>query len=61
MDVGTIVSLIGSLGFPIVMCLIILKMMSDNNKTHKEEINKMTDALEHNTQALIELKDKLNG
>lgn len=65
-----IISLVQSLGFPIAMCIgacIFIKYQFDtNNKNvaelrqeHKEEVSKMTDALNNNTIALTKLIDKL--
>ena len=51
MDVGTITSMIGSLGFPIACCI------ADEN--HKEEMQKVTAALNQNTLAITELTEKL--
>lgn len=67
MDIQTVVSLIGSLGFPIVMCLIMFKyieqVQADNKETiekmtqsHKEETDSLKDAFNNNTQVLTELK-----
>lgn len=65
-----IVSIISSVGFPIVACLGLgwyVKYMTDQNnkevadmrKEHQEEINKVTEALNNNTLALQKLCDKL--
>lgn len=61
MDWEQIVSLIGSLGFPIVMCFIMLyvfeKLLKEQNEQHKEEMTKRTDALNNNTKVLSDLQD----
>ena len=65
------VQLISSVGFPIVACLGMgwyVKYQTDSykeevkemRKEHKEEIGKMSEALNNNTQALIKLTDKLD-
>lgn len=70
MDVNMITSLIGSVGFPIVACGAMawwVKYTTDqNNKEveqmrieHKEEVNKMTEALNNNTVAIQKLVDKI--
>lgn len=67
MDAEGIVSLIGSLGFPIVMCLILIKYMQDIQKDNKETIDKLNEShkaetdslkesLNNNTQVLTQLK-----
>ncbi len=65
------VQLISSVGFPIVACLGMgwyVKYQTDNyreevrdmQKEHKEEISRITEALNNNTQALEKLADKLD-
>lgn len=65
MDVNAIFQLVGSLGAPIVMAFVLLKMMQDNNKAHSEEVKalsekhsddvkKMTDELHENNVAVIQ-------
>lgn len=65
------VQLISSVGFPIVACLGMgwyVKYQTDSykeevkemRKEHKEEIGKMSEALNNNTEALIKLTDKLD-
>lgn len=66
MDVSTIVSLISSLGFPIIACIYMARWVSKQmdsyradikelQEDHKAEIGKVTEALNNNTRALIEL------
>lgn len=68
MDVNGIVTLVGSLGFPIVACIGLgwyVKYQSDLNnkevadmrKEHQDEINKVTEALNNNTLAVQKLTD----
>lgn len=72
MDANMIVSIIGSLGFPILACLGLAwwtKYTTDQNNArmdklqteHKEEIAKVTEALNNNTLALQRLCDKMEG
>lgn len=56
MDGNTIISLIGSVGFPIVMCLILVDLMKKSEDSHKTEIDSLKDAFNANTQVLTELK-----
>ena len=64
--------LIMSLGFPIVCCIFLgwyVKIQTDNHrndvanmqKEHKEEISKVTEALNNNTLALQKLVDRLES
>ena len=61
MDFTTIVSAVSAVGFPIVFCLILYKTMLDQNKQHKEEADKLTEAIHNNTLAIQKLVDKLDG
>ena len=65
-------TLISSIGFPIVACLglgFYVKYQTDKydasikdiQKEHKEEVTKMTEALNNNTLALQKLVDKIDG
>lgn len=66
-----IVSLITNIGFPITACLLLAwyvkfiteqnnKTVEDMRKEHKEEVSKMTEALNNNTLALQRLIDRLD-
>lgn len=59
MDIGTVTSLIGSLGFPIVACIFIYIEMIKTRNNHKEEMDCMVEALNNNTRVLERLVDKL--
>ena len=70
MDTNAIVTLIGSLGFPIVACLGMawyVKYQMDNyskqvkelREEHNKEIDKVTEALNNNTLAIQRLCDKM--
>lgn len=61
MDFATIVSAVSAVGFPIVFCLILYKTMLDQNKQHKEEADKLTEAIHNNTLVIQKLVDKLDG
>ena len=56
-----IINFIKELGFPIAVTAYLLWQNNKQNEQHKEEMLKMTDALNNNTVALIELKDKIGG
>lgn len=59
MDIQGIITAISTVGFPIVMCGALFWYMINQRDAHKEEITKMTDALNNNTLALQKLLDKL--
>lgn len=60
MDLTVITQAIGSVGFPIVMCLLFSWYIKELNVTHKEETEKFTEALNANTLVLQKLCDTLN-
>lgn len=60
MDVNVLIQLIGSLGFPIVACGALFWRMVKSDEQHKEEMNKMSEALNNNTSALVKLTERLD-
>lgn len=60
MDIATVVQLIGSLGFPIVMCILMMWYIKDQSDQHKEETASFTEALNKNTLVLTKICDKLD-
>lgn len=61
MDYTQITTLISSVGFPIVACAAMFWNNYDQSKRHREEVKNLTDVLERNTEALLELKNKIGG
>lgn len=61
MDVNSLIQLVSSLGFPIVCCGALFWKMVKTDEQHKEEMDKVTEALNNNTIALTKLSDKLGG
>lgn len=59
MDVNSLTQLIGSLGFPIVMCIYLLLHQYKADEKHVEEMNKITEALNNNTVALTQLAERM--
>lgn len=55
-----IVNLIGSVGFPIAMCLIVCYYVYNKDKSHKEEIDKLSDAVMDQTLSIQKLIDKID-
>lgn len=60
MDVNALIQLVGSLGFPIVACGALFWRMVKSDEQHKEEMNKMSEALNNNTSALVKLTERLD-
>lgn len=59
MDIQAITTLIGSLGFPIAACIAMFSMLNKEREEHKNEMAKVTEAINNNTLALEALKGKL--
>ena len=59
MDVGTIVQIISTVGFPIAMCVALLLHIQDMADKHKQETEKFTEALNNNTLVLQKLCDTI--
>lgn len=56
----SIIQAISTVGFPIVMCLVLLYYVYQLTSQHKEETEKFTNALNTNTLVLQKLCDKLD-
>lgn len=61
MDANAIMTMVQTLGFPIVCCGALFWRMMKESDNHKVEMEKVTDALNNNTQALIRLEESLKG
>ena len=60
MDVNTIMQLVTTLGFPIVCCIALFWRMIKSDENHKEEMDKLSEALNNNTLAINKLNERLN-
>lgn len=56
-----VINLIKDLGFPIAVCIAMFWLNNKQVEQHKEEMTKVTDALNNNTLALTELRDRLDN
>lgn len=57
MDLQTVMQIISNLGFP-VACVVALFWEWEKERTsHQEELEKITSALNNNTQALIKIEE----
>ena len=56
MDTAMVTQLIGSLGFPITCVIAMFYFWNKEREDHKEEMQKVTEALNNNTLALIKLQ-----
>ena len=61
MDITALTQLIGSLGFPIACSIYLIYTNRENEKAHKEEIDKLRETVENNTIAITKLVDKFDS
>lgn len=59
MDYNAIMTLVGSLGFPIVACIMLYVRMDKQDTVHQAEMEKITESLNNNTIALTKLAERL--
>ena len=55
----SVTQLVASLGFPIVMCLLMFKYMQEESENHKKEVDSLKDSLKENTVVLSDLKSMI--
>lgn len=60
MSFNDVIQFVGSIGFPIIMCLMLYDRMGKQDDQHREEMKQLNESLNNNTQALIRLTDKLD-
>lgn len=61
MDINSLTSIIGSLGFPIVACCYMAWSNEKESQRHEEEVSKTIEAINNNTVALTKLAERLGG
>ena len=54
MDANQIIQAVGSLGFPIVACFAMFYFLQKEQESHKAEMQKVTEALNGNTEVLTQ-------
>lgn len=60
MEVDSIMTLISNLAFPIAMCVWLMMMIQNMTKQHKEEMQKVVEALNNNTRTIDSLQQKID-
>ena len=58
--VSAILTGVSTVGFPIVMCLIMVKVMMQMEESHKTEIESLKESLNNNTNVLTKLETMLS-
>lgn len=61
MDANSIITVVSTLGFPIVMCGALFWYMIKQNEQHSTESREMRDAINELKLAIVELTDRLRG
>ena len=56
MAITEMITAVSTIGFPIVMCLLMGKYITEVNNTHKEESKYFTEAINRNTEAITKLQ-----
>lgn len=59
MDFSNVAQIISTLGFPIAVCLICFWYINKREEQHKEEVNKLSEAVHNNTLVMQQLVDRL--
>lgn len=59
MDPNAILTAIGTVGFPIVACAAMFWLNYKTGEQHREEMNKITEAVNNNTLAITKLTSEL--
>lgn len=60
MDANTVLQAISAVGFPIVMCLIMVKLVYNLQEQHTKEVESLRTSIDNNTKVLDNLMDKLD-
>lgn len=60
MEIDSIMTLISNLAFPIAMCVWLMMMIQNMTKQHKEEMQKVVEALNNNTRTIDSLQQKID-
>ena len=55
-----IVTAVASVGFPIIGCIYLIYANNKNNQNHCEEVNKLSESINENTNVLIHLVDVID-
>ena len=56
-----VIQAISTVGFPIVVCLIMIYMVYKMNETHKAETTELRKVIENNTLSITKLYEKIDA
>lgn len=54
-----VAGIISNLGFPIIMCLLLFKFVSETLKSYQEQNQSMRETLDRNTEAILQLRNRM--
>lgn len=60
-NIDIVLNAITTVGFPIVMCGILLWYIYKSQKSHKEEVMRLTEAIQNNTVVMEKILTKIGG
>ena len=60
-NIDIVLNAITTVGFPIVMCGILLWYIYKSQKSHKEEVTQLTEAIQNNTVVMEKILTKIGG
>lgn len=60
MEITEVTNLISTVGFPIIMCLIMFRYMENNDDKREAESKELRDAINNNTQVMVRLIEKID-
>lgn len=61
MDMGSVTQIVGTLGFPIAVCLLCFWYIVKQNEQHRAEIAELSKAVNNNTLALAKIAEHFEG
>lgn len=59
MDLTAILQAVSSVGFPVAACFLCFWYIKDSSEKHKQEIDKLSEALQNNTLVIQKLCDRM--
>ena len=59
--ITTVISSISTVGFPIVMCLIMVWLNKVQTEKHDAEMKEVTKAIENNTLVMMQIAEKISN
>ena len=61
MDVNAVITIIQNVGFPICVAIALFWKLDKDDQRHRESEEKMTDAINNNTNVITKLTERLGG